>query len=118
MRLLMLSALALTAIVLVLGGCSTATNLTTTTYWTRPGATLDQLATESEACYAKAVEAVEGEFPSAFPRPGAPAGLLPPTEPPPKLWARAPREAAFARFDEQFNYDRCMRKRGWTPKRA
>ena len=127
MRVLMLSVLALTAAVLVLGGCSTTanmttTNLTTTTYWTRPGASLQEVASESRACYVAAVQAVEGEYPSAFPAAGdsSPKGgrLLPPTEPPPKLWARSPREAGFARFDEQLRYERCMRQRGWSATRS
>jgi hypothetical protein len=120
MRVLMMSALALTAVVLVLGGCSTSNTYTTyTTYWTRPGATLEEVAHESEACYRKAVEAVEGEFPSAFPAASGSnsARVLPPTEPPPKLWTLAPREAKFARFDEQLKYERCMRQRGWSATR-
>lgn len=115
MRVLMLSALALTALILVLGGCSS-------TYWTRPGAKLEDLAHEADACYKAAVEAVEGESPSALPGAAASgstrARLLPPTEPPPKLWARSPREASFARFDEQLRYERCMRQRGWSTTRS
>ena len=115
MRVLMLSALALTALVLVLSGCSTAA-----TYWTRPGATLEDVANESETCYRAAVRAVEGEFPSAFPAASSPntPRLLPPTEPPPKLWARSPREAGFARFDEQLHYERCMHQRRWSATRS
>jgi hypothetical protein len=116
MRVLMRSALALTALVLVLGGCSR------NTYWTRPGATLQDVAGEAESCYVAAVRSVEGEFPSAFPKDGPPGPkggrLLPPTEPPPKLWARAPREAGFVRFDEQLRYERCMRQRGWSATRS
>jgi hypothetical protein len=111
----MLSALALTALVLVLGGCSG-------TYWSRPDAKLEDLAHESQACYAAAVEAVEGASPSALPAPTASgstsARLLPPTEPPPKLWARSPGEAGFGRFDEQLRYERCMQRRGWSPTRS
>ena len=129
MRVLMLSVLALTAVVLVLSGCSTAANLTTlnltntyNTYWTRPGASLQEVADESRACYVAAVQAVEGEYPSAFPAAGDPGPrggrLQPPTEPPPKLWARSPREAGFARFDEQLRYERCMRQRGWSATRS
>ena len=69
-----------------------------------------------------AVEAVEGESPSALPAATASgstsARLLPPTEPPPKLWARSPREAGFARFDEQMRYERCMQQRGWSRTRS
>jgi hypothetical protein len=115
MRVLMLYALALTALVLVLGGCSS-------TYWSRPDAKLDALAHESGACYKAAVEAVEGESPSALPAATASgstsARLLPPTEPPPKLWARSPRESGFARFDEQMRYERCMQQRGWSRTRS
>ena len=117
MRVLMLSALALTALVLVLGGCSSAY-----TYWSRPDAKLEDLAHESQTCYAAAVEAVEGAAPSALPAPTASgstsARLLPPTEPPPKLWARSPREAGFGRFDEQMRYERCMQRRGWSATRS
>ena len=116
MRVLMLSALALSAVVLVLGGCSSGS-----TYWSRPDAKLEDVAHESGACYKAAVEAVEGEFPSALPSATASgttsARLLPPTDPPPKLWARSPREAGFGRFDEQLRYERCMRQRGWTTTR-
>ena len=124
MRVLMLSVLALTAVVLVLGGCSTAANVTTlnltNAYWTRPSASLQEVADESRACYVAAVQAVEGEYPSAFPAAGDSKGgrLLPPTEPTPKLWARSPREAGFARFDEQLRYERCMRQRGWSATRS
>lgn len=111
----MLSALALTALILVLGGCSS-------TYWTRPNTKLEDLAHESRACYKAAVESVEGESPSALPAAAASgatsARLLPPTEPPPKLWTRSPREASFARFDEQLRYESCMRQRGWSATRS
>jgi hypothetical protein len=85
----------------------------TTAYWDRPGATLPQLASESEACYR---EAVAGESPSALPRSDPAAGnrLLTGAEPPPVLWKRPPRQAAFERYDEQVRYERCMRERGWT----
>jgi hypothetical protein len=105
----MLSVLALVALVLVLSGCTTA-------YWTRPGAKLDDLASESQACY---VAAVDGEYPAAFPAAGNTGGrLLPPTEPPPQLWNRSPRQAGFERFDEQLRYERCMRQRGWSATRS
>jgi hypothetical protein len=115
MRTLVLSSLALAALILMFTGC------TSTTYWSRPGAKLDDLADESHACYAAAVGG--DNQPAAFAaesRPPLPRGgrLLPPTEPPPKLWARAPREAGFERFDEQLRYERCMERRGWRPTRA
>jgi hypothetical protein len=60
----MLSALALTALVLVLGGCSSGRTYwsNNSTYWSRPDAKLEDVARESGACYKAAVEAVEGEF--------------------------------------------------------
>jgi hypothetical protein len=79
-------------------------------YWTRPAATLPVLAEESEACYRASLDP---ESPSAFPGSGSGSTLLPRTQPPPKLWERAPREAGFERFDEQLRYERCMRVRGW-----
>ena len=117
MRVLMLSSLALTAFILLFAGCTTA-------YWARPGAELPDLAQESHDCY---VGAVGGDYPSALaaqsPSPresSTPRGgrLLPSTEPPPKLWVRAPREAGFGRFDEQQRYERCMVQRGWRPTRG
>jgi hypothetical protein len=92
-------------------GCATTTPYTTA-YWDRPGATLPQLASESETCYR---EAVAGESPSALPasEPAAGNRLLTRPEPPPALWKRAPRQAAFERYDEQVRYERCMRERGW-----
>jgi hypothetical protein len=90
-------------------GCATPT-----AYWDRPGARLSQLASESEACYR---ESIPDESPSALPASEpAPGGrLLPRSEPPPALWKRAPRQAAFERYDEQIRYDRCMRERRWAP---
>ena len=44
--------------------------------------------------------------------------MLPRTEPPPKLWERAPRDAGFERYDEQLRNERCMRVRGWEPARV
>lgn len=104
----MLTALALTALALVLSGCTNA-------YWHRPGGELPDLASESEACYQAALDP---EMPAAFPAKGATERLLPRTEPPPELWKRAPREAAFEHFDEQLRFERCMRSRGWQPARA
>jgi hypothetical protein len=91
----------------------TAGCATTTAYWDRPGARLPQLASESEGCYR---EAIAEESPSAMPAEGWPSGgrLLPRSAPPPALWKRAPRQAAFERYDEQVRYERCMRERGWT----
>jgi hypothetical protein len=122
MRALVLSSLAVAALILIFAGCTT-----TTSYWSRPGAELQDLASESHSCYAAAVGA---DSPSASPalraeqNPAAstapvPRGgrLLPSTEPPPKLWARAPRDAGFERFDEQQRYERCMQQRGWRPTR-
>jgi len=83
-------------------------------YWTRPDATLPDLAHESEACYRAALDP---DLPAAFPGAGPTNPILPRTTPPPKLWARAPREVAFERFDEQLRYERCMRVRGWGPAR-
>jgi hypothetical protein len=83
----------------------------TTAYWTRPGATLDAVATESQACYREAFD--DADAPSALPGPGASFRLLPRSEPPPELWKRAPRQASFERFDEQLRYERCMHARGW-----
>lgn len=104
----MLTALVLTALALVLAGCTTA-------YWDRPGAQLPELARESESCYQAALDP---ETPAAFPAKGATEGLLPRTAPPPTLWKLAPREAAFEHFDEQLRYERCMRALGWQPVRA
>jgi hypothetical protein len=103
MRAIMLTALALTALALMLSGCTTA-------YWDRPGAQLPDLARESEACYQVALDPAT---PAAFPARGATERLLPRTEPPPALWNRAPREAALEHFDEQLRYERCMRSLGW-----
>ena len=116
MRILVLSSLALAALILIFAGCAT-----TTTYWSRPGARLQDLAEEAHACYVAAV--VGEDQPAAFaaqPRPSVASGgrLLPSTEPPPKLWARAPRDAKFERFDEQLRYERCMERLGWRPTRA
>jgi hypothetical protein len=85
----------------------------TTAYWDRPGATLPQLAHESETCYR---EAIGEDSPSALPASEARGvRLLPRSEPPPALWKRPPRQAALERYDEQLRYERCMRARGWTP---
>ena len=94
-------------------GCASTATPYTTAYWSRPGSNLSQLASESEACYRSAVA---DDSPSALPASEpAPGGrLLPRSEPPPALWKRAPRQAAFERFDEQLRYERCMRERGWV----
>lgn len=100
----------LTALAGLIAGCAT-----TTAYWDRPGATLTQVASESEACYRTSLDE---DSPSALPGPGSSVRLLPRSEPPPALWTRAPRQAAFERFDEQQRYERCMRLRGWAPVRS
>jgi hypothetical protein len=100
--------LVLTVLAGLAAGCAA-----TTAYWDRPGATLSQVAGESRACYQAAVD---DESPAAFARDtGSGPRLLPRSEPPPQLWKRAPRDAAFERFDEQLRYERCMRERGWVP---
>jgi hypothetical protein len=83
-------------------------------YWARPGATLPELADEAHACYRSALDP---DMPSAFPGTGPTNPLLPRTQPPPKLWERAPHDATLERFDEQLRYERCMRVRGWQPAR-
>ena len=97
----------------VLAGLTAGCTITTA-YWDRPGGRLPQLASESEGCYR---EAIAEESPSALPASEpAPGGrLLPRSEPPPTLWKRPPRQAAFERYDEQVRYERCMRERGWVP---
>ncbi len=94
-------AVTLAALAGLTAGCAATTAHWDTAYWDRPGATLAQLASESETCYR---EAVAGESPSA----------LPASTPPPALWKRPPRQAGFERYDEQVRYERCMRERGWT----
>jgi hypothetical protein len=84
-------------------------------YWTRPAATLPELADESTACYRSSLDS---DMPSAFPGTSPTNPLLPRSSPPPKLWERAPRDVTFERFDEQLRYERCMRIRGWTPARV
>jgi hypothetical protein len=95
-------------------GCTTAYT-DPKSYWGRPGARLPELADEAEACYQASVAA---ESPSAFAVASDAPRLLPRTEPPPKVWERAPHQAALQRFDEQARYDRCMRARGWQPIKA
>jgi hypothetical protein len=99
-------AIIVTLVVGLTAGCST-----TMAYWYRPGATLSEVAAESDSCYQASLDL---ESPSAFPSGKGPR-LLPRTTPPPRLWARAPRDAALERFDEQLRYERCMRDRGWVP---
>jgi hypothetical protein len=86
----------------------------TNAYWSRPGATLPVLASESDACYAASLDL---DAPSALPGPGGQPRLLRRSTPPPRLWERAPQEAAFEHVDEQLQYARCMRARGWRPTR-
>ena len=95
--------LCLTLLAVLTTGCTSA-------YWDRPGATPPVLAEEAEACYKAAVDA-ESPAALAVVRDGLP--LLPRTEPPPKLWARAPNQAALEHVDQQLRYERCMRARGW-----
>jgi hypothetical protein len=99
------------AIIVTLLAGLTAGCAVTTSYWQRPGATLSDVATDSESCYQTSLDF---ESPSAFPS-GNGARLLPRTTPPPRLWARPPRQAALERFDEQMRYEHCMRDRGWLP---
>jgi hypothetical protein len=98
-------------ILVVLAGLATGC---TSTYWARPGAILPVLASESDACYEASLDL---DAPSALPGPSGGPRLLPRSTPPPKLWERAPAEAAFERFDEQLRYERCMRALGWQPAR-
>jgi len=100
--------LILTVLAGLLAGCTNA-------YWTRPGSSLPVLATESDACYRASLEY---DAPSALPGPTGRPLLLPRSTPPPRLWQRAPWEAAFERFDEQLKYERCMHARGWEPAKA
>ena len=97
----------LTVLAGLIAGCAT-----TTAYWDRPGASLPQVASESEACYRASLDE---DSPSALPASASSPRLLPRSEPPPALWTRAPRQAAFEHFDEQLRYERCMRLRGWEP---
>jgi hypothetical protein len=97
----------LTVLAGLIAGCAA-----TTSYWDRPGATLTQVASESDACYRASLDE---DSPSALPGPGSSVRLLPRSDPPPVLWKRAPRQAALEHFDEQFRYERCMRQRGWVP---
>ena len=113
--------LGLLLVAATLTGCSTAAwdrsgeIVPARAYWGRPGATLPVLADESQACYHAAI--VE-ESPSALPGSGRGRLLLPRTEPPPRLWERAPRKAGFEHVDEELRYDRCMKARGWEARRS
>ena len=107
-------AIKLITVALVLTACATPYR-DPKAYWTRPSATLPVLASESEECYRASIDS---EAPSALPSFGPGSGLLPRTQPPPKLWEREPRNANFERFDEQLRYERCMRERGWRPART
>jgi hypothetical protein len=102
------------ALALVLAACATPYK-DPQAYWTRPAATLPELADEAGSCYRTSLDA---DTPSAFPSGSAGPRLLPRTEPPPKLWEREPRQAGFEHFDEQLRYERCMRVRGWRPARS
>jgi hypothetical protein len=92
----------------LIGGC-------TSTYWTRPGTSLPELASESHACYQASLDS---DAPSSLLGPSGRPRLLPRSTPPPMLWKRAPRDAGFERFDEQLRYERCMRALGWAPARV
>ena len=105
---------ALLLLTLAATGCTTA-YWDPKSYWSRPGARLPELADEAEVCYQAAVDA---ESPSALAVATNGPRLLPRTEPPPKVWERAPHQVALERFDEQARYDRCMRARGWLPVKA
>ena len=100
----------LTVLAGLIAGCTT-----TTAYCDRPGDTLPQVASESATCYRTSLDE---DSPSALPGPDSSVRLLPRSEPPPALWTRAPRQAAFEHFDEQLRYERCMRLRGWVPVRS
>jgi len=106
--------ISLTAALIVLTACATP-YWDPKAYWTRPDATLPQLADESGACYRSSLDP---DMPSAFPGTSPTNPLLPRSSPPPKLWERAPRDVTFERFDEQLRYERCMRIRGWKPARV
>jgi len=106
--------ISLTALTLILAACATPYH-DPKAFWTRPDATLPELADESTACYRASLDA---DTPSAFPSGSTGPALLPRTQPPPKLWERTPREAGFERPDEQLRYERCMRVRGWRPGRT
>ncbi len=95
---------------LLLAGC-------TTNYWTRPGATQIALVEASDACYRQAVMGeVPAEMASGLPAPDGP-GVLPPTVAPPYLWKRTPATAGFTRWQEQIQYETCMRRQGWRATR-
>ena len=106
--------ISLTALTLLVAACATPYH-DPKAFWTRPDATLPQLADESQACYRASLDA---DAPSAFATSGSGPRLLPRTEPPPKLWEREPRQAGFERYEEQLRYERCMRVRGWRPARS
>jgi hypothetical protein len=107
-------AISLIALTLLVTACATPYR-DPKAFWTRPDATLPELADESDACYRASLDP---EAPSAFPGGGTPSTLLPRTQPPPRLWERSPRDAGFERPDEQLRYERCMRVRGWRPDRT
>jgi hypothetical protein len=92
---------------LAAGSCTPA-------FWDRPGADRLARARDTEACYRGALGA---PLPAALPSATAAAPSALGDQPPPALWGRAPSEAGFARFDEQLQYDRCMRDLGYRPTR-
>ncbi len=101
--------IALLLLTLAATGCTSA-YWDPKSFWSRPGARLPELADETEACYQAAIDV---ESPSALAAGSSGPRLLPRTEPPPRVWDRAPHQVTFERFDEQARYDRCMRARGW-----
>ena len=101
--------ISLIAVIVALTACATP-YWDPRSFWTRPEATLPELAQESEACYRAALDP---DMPAAFPGSGPASPMLPRTTPPPNLWQRAPSEVTFERFDEQLKYEHCMRVRGW-----
>jgi hypothetical protein len=103
-----MNALVLILLAGLVAGCTNA-------YWARPGARLPDLVSESEGCYRGSLAV---EAPSALAGPTGQPRLLSRTTPPPRLWQRAPRQAAFATFEEQLRYERCMQARGWQRARA
>jgi hypothetical protein len=104
--------IALLLLTLAATGCTATAYWDPKSYWSRPGARLPELADETGACYQAAVEA---ESPAALAVATNGPRLLPRTEPPPKVWERAPHQVGLERFEERARYGRCMRARGWQP---
>jgi hypothetical protein len=115
MKPLALIALALTAVALLFAGCAAIAYRDPQAYWSRPGWSLPQLASEAERCYETAVAL---EAPAALGVSEGTPSLLPRTTPPPGLWRRAPRHAGFEHFGQQLRYERCMRALGWDAART